>query len=109
MSILEMRVANGVKEELIPLISLKGIGRVRARRLFSRGITNPAELLAADKAELVSILGAVTTENVLQEAKRKGGVKTERDEELDDIMEKKEEVLAQTKTETKKQPTLFDF
>ena len=109
MSILEMRVANGVKEELIPLISLKGIGRVRARRLFSRGITNPAELLAADKSELVSILGAVTTENVLQEAKRKGGVKTGRDEELDDIMEKKEEVLAQTKTETKKQPTLFDF
>ena len=109
MSILEMRVANGVKEELIPLISLKGIGRVRARRLFSRGITNPAELLAADKADLVSVLGSVTTENVLKEAKRKGGVKTERDEELDEVMEKKEEVLEQTKTDTKKQPTLFDF
>ena len=109
MSILEMRVANGVKEELIPLISLKGIGRVRARRLFSRGITNPAELLAADKADLISVLGSVTTENVLKEAKRKGGVKTERDEELDEVMEKKEEVLEQTKTDTKKQPTLFDF
>ncbi|HJJ69310.1 MAG TPA: helix-hairpin-helix domain-containing protein, partial [Methanocorpusculum sp.] len=109
MSILEMRVANGVKEELIPLISLKGIGRVRARRLFSRGITNHAELLAADKADLVSVLGSVTTENVLKEAKRKGGVKTERDEELDEVMEKKEEVLEQTKTDTKKQPTLFDF
>ncbi|HJJ72432.1 MAG TPA: helix-hairpin-helix domain-containing protein, partial [Methanocorpusculum sp.] len=109
MNILEMRVANGVKEELIPLISLKGIGRVRARRLFSRGITNPTELLAADKAELVSILGAATTENVLKEAMRKGGMKKERDEELDDVVEKNEEAAEQTKTETKKQPTLFDF
>ncbi|HJJ65624.1 MAG TPA: helicase-related protein, partial [Methanocorpusculum sp.] len=109
MSVLEMRVANGVKEELIPLISLKGIGRVRARRLFARGITNPAELLAASKADLVSVLGAVTTENVIKEAMRKGGVKTERDEEFDEVMEKNEEVLEQTKTDTKKQPTLFDF
>lgn len=109
MSVLEMRVANGVKEELIPLISLKGIGRVRARRLFSRGITNPAELLAASKADLVSVLGEVTTENVIKEAMRKGCVKTERDEEWDEVMEKKEEVLEQTKTDTKKQPTLFDF
>jgi helicase len=109
MSVLEMRVANGVKEELIPLISLKGIGRVRARRLFARGITNPAELLASSKADLVSVLGAVTTENVIKEAMRKGGVKTERDEEFDEVMEKNEEVLEQTKTDTKKQPTLFDF
>jgi helicase len=109
MSVLEMRVANGVKEELIPLISLKGIGRVRARRLFARGITNPAELLASSKADLVSVLGAVTTENVIKEAMRKGGVKTERDEEFDEVMEKDEEVLEQTKTDTKKQPTLFDF
>lgn len=109
MSVLEMRVANGVKEELIPLISLKGIGRVRARRLFARGITNPAELLASSKADLVSVLGAVTTENVIKEAMRKGGVKTEHDEEFDEVMEKNEEVLEQTKTDTKKQPTLFDF
>ena len=109
MSVLEMRVANGVKEELIPLISLKGIGRVRARRLFARGITNPAELLASSKADIVSVLGAVTTENVIKEAMRKGGVKTERDEEFDEVMEKNEEVLEQTKTDTKKQPTLFDF
>jgi hypothetical protein len=36
-------------------------------------------------------------------------VKTERDEEFDEVMEKNEEVLEQTKTDTKKQPTLFDF
>jgi len=51
----------------------------------------------------------VTAENVLKEAMRKGGAKTIRDEELDEVMEKKEEVLEQTKTDTKKQPTLFDF
>ncbi|HJJ82803.1 MAG TPA: hypothetical protein O0X91_03880, partial [Methanocorpusculum sp.] len=70
---------------------------------------NPAELLASSKADLVSVLGAVTTENVIKEAMRKGGVKTERDEEFDEVMEKNEEVLEQTKTDTKKQPTLFDF
>ena len=57
----------------------------------------------------MSILGAATTENVLKEAMRKGGIKRERDEELDDVVEKNEEAAEQTKTETKKQPTLFDF
>ena len=31
---------NGVKAELLPLIRLKGIGRVRARRLFSSGYSS---------------------------------------------------------------------
>ncbi|MCH7902239.1 DEAD/DEAH box helicase [archaeon] len=32
------RLKNGIKEELVPLCELRGIGRVRARRLFNAGI-----------------------------------------------------------------------
>jgi len=98
---LELRVTHGVKEELLPLISLKGIGRVRARRLFNRGITSPKELLAADENELVSILGAVIAKNVMKEAGRKSGKKSQ-----PEIEEKEIEVKP---AEKKPQATLFDF
>jgi helicase len=40
---LALRVKYGVKEELLSLVELRGIGRVRARKLFSAGITKPSE------------------------------------------------------------------
>jgi helicase len=98
---LELRVTHGVKEELIPLISLKGIGRVRARRLFNRGITSPKDILAADENDLIAILGAVTAKNVQKEAGRKSGRKSQPE------MEEKE--IAVEPAEKKPQATLFDF
>ncbi|MFA5741782.1 MAG: hypothetical protein WC874_02770, partial [Candidatus Izemoplasmatales bacterium] len=41
---LSERIKYGVKEELLQLVQLKGIGRVRARRLFNAGITRPSEV-----------------------------------------------------------------
>jgi helicase len=38
------RAKYGVKEELLSLVQLKGVGRVRARRLFNVGITKPSEI-----------------------------------------------------------------
>jgi helicase len=38
------RVKYGVKEELLLLVELKGIGRVRARKLFNAGIRRPSEV-----------------------------------------------------------------
>ncbi|MBI4360538.1 DEAD/DEAH box helicase [Candidatus Micrarchaeota archaeon] len=35
------RIKHGVKAELLPLVSLKGVGRVRARRLWNKGIRSP--------------------------------------------------------------------
>jgi len=98
---LELRVTHGVKEELIPLISLKGIGRVRARRLFNRGITSPKDILAADEHDLIAILGAVTAKNVQKEAGRKSGRKSQPE------IEEKE--IAVEPAEKKPQATLFDF
>ena len=37
---LRTRVKYGIKEELIDLVELKGIGRIRARKLYNEGIKN---------------------------------------------------------------------
>ncbi|MDD1673625.1 MAG: ATP-dependent DNA helicase [Methanomicrobiales archaeon] len=68
----ELRVKNGIKEELLPLIRLRGIGRVRARRLYNHGITNPAVMKAAGRAQIVPILGAGITDQIF--AQLEGGV-----------------------------------
>ena len=98
---LELRLTHGVKEELLPLIALKGIGRVRARRLFDRGITSPKDLLAANENEIVSLLGVTTAKKVFEEAKRRSGKKI-----LPDLNEREEE---DEPAEKKPQATLFDF
>ncbi len=52
---LTIRVQYGVKEELLELISLRGIGRVRGRALFQRGYRTLRELQKADPNELARI------------------------------------------------------
>ncbi len=54
---LRLRVKYGVSEELLPIISLKGIGRVRARRLYERGYTSIDKLKEAKLSELMAIPG----------------------------------------------------
>ena len=54
---ISIRVQYGVKAELLPLVRLKNIGRIRARRLFNAGITNKKDILAADPPVLIRILG----------------------------------------------------
>lgn len=52
---LYVRMENGVRQELVPLVSLKGVGRVRARALFSAGITSLDALKRASPAQLALI------------------------------------------------------
>lgn len=52
-----LRVKNGVKKELLPLIRLKGIGRVRARKLYKKGIKSVSSLKKIPLKRLQSILG----------------------------------------------------
>jgi helicase len=54
---LERRVSYGVGEELLPLVSLRGVGRKRARALHAKGFRKPADLRAAAPAQLASIPG----------------------------------------------------
>ncbi len=51
------RLKYGVKEELLPLIRLKGIGRVRARKLFNNNIKDLGGVKKADIKELGRIVG----------------------------------------------------
>lgn len=44
------RVEHGIKEELISLCQVRGVGRVWARQLFDLGIETPADLRTADEA-----------------------------------------------------------
>jgi helicase len=69
----EICMKNGSRRELLPLIRLRGIGRVRARRLFNNKITNPDEILARGIDEVTKILGRVTAEQIFDQILRKKG------------------------------------
>lgn len=53
--VLRERVRFGVKEELLPLISLEGVGRVRARALYNAGYRAIEDLKRASIEELMRI------------------------------------------------------
>ena len=57
LSILSKRLESGVKEELIELTSLRGIGRVRARSLYKAGVRTIEDLKKLSINKLLSIEG----------------------------------------------------
>ncbi|TRM86679.1 DEAD/DEAH box helicase, partial [Sulfolobus sp. E3] len=66
---LNMRVKDGVKEDLLELVQVKGIGRKRARLLYNNGIRGLGDIvIEPDKVK--SLLGAKMGEKVVQEAAR---------------------------------------
>ncbi len=54
---LRIRVKNGCKEELIPLLRFKNIGRIRARKLFNNGIKNVHDVKTNSLETIAAILG----------------------------------------------------
>ena len=52
---LRLRIKHGIKSELIPLIQLEGIGRIRARALYKAGITNVTDMDKISESKLGSI------------------------------------------------------
>jgi helicase len=52
---LRNRVKHGVSKKLLPLVRLKGIGRVRAQILFNSGYTTQAKLKRADLRQLTAL------------------------------------------------------
>lgn len=53
----QTRLRAGVKEELMPLIKLKNVGRVRARKLFNNGIKDLGDVKKIDVSVIAQILG----------------------------------------------------
>ena len=62
-----IRLKNGVKEELLLLLKLKQVGRVRARKLFNNGIKDIAGVKRAELGKLMLILGKETAIKVKEQ------------------------------------------
>ncbi len=64
---LHLRVAEGVREELLELVAVKGIGRKRARLLYESGIKRPEDIvLNPDK--VVSLFGPNLGKQIVKSA-----------------------------------------
>ena len=64
------RIHYGAGQDLLALLNLKGIGRIRARKLYLSGITSIEKLRAADKMQLVRLLGPKIAEKVISQIKK---------------------------------------
>lgn len=58
---MRIRLQHGAKEELLPLLKLKGIGRIRARKLFNNRIRSLQEVKTAEASTMAALIGAKTT------------------------------------------------
>jgi len=68
---LKQRVGYGIKEELLELAQLKGIGRVRARHLYQKGYKNLNDLkyVSMDELSKVPQIGKTLARDILQQLK----------------------------------------
>lgn len=66
--LLSQRIRYGVKTELLELLAIPGVGRVRARRLYNAGYKNLASLASAEPEELLAVpgIGASTVASILE-------------------------------------------
>ncbi|MBI4173279.1 MAG: DEAD/DEAH box helicase, partial [Candidatus Aenigmarchaeota archaeon] len=61
---LRIRLRYGIREELLPLVRLKGVGRARARALFSAGLRSLADLRSVPHDSLARLVGTKTAESI---------------------------------------------
>ena len=54
---IRIRLKHGIKEELLPLIKLENVGRVRARKLFNAGIKDIGAIKKVNLTDLSQLLG----------------------------------------------------
>ncbi|MDD3974193.1 MAG: ATP-dependent DNA helicase [Methanothrix soehngenii] len=67
---LSVRLHYGAGQDLLSLLDLKGVGRVRARKLHQSGITNREKLKSTDPGEIARLLGPKIAEKVLLQLAR---------------------------------------
>ncbi len=58
------RIAYGIKEELLPLVRLRDIGRFRARKLFNAGFTSIEKLREAPEITIATLIGPSVAKSV---------------------------------------------
>lgn len=69
---LRSRIKYGIKAELVDLVRIKGIGRVRARILFKNGIKTTQDLteISTEKLSKIDKIGPVIAENIKTHLKK---------------------------------------
>lgn len=67
---LSERIHYGAGPDLLALLDLKGIGRVRARKLYQAGYTNLQKLQAADPEEIGRLIGQKIAEKVMVQLRK---------------------------------------
>jgi helicase len=72
LSMFRKRIQYGIKDELIELVQVRGIGRVRARKLFTNGITSLEDLrrIPVDKLAQVDKIGPTIADNIKSQLKK---------------------------------------
>ena len=68
----------GIREELLPLVRIRGIGRKRARMLYSKGITSASDIANTPEDTLARILGEKTARSLKQRTQEKVTFDTQR-------------------------------
>jgi helicase len=68
---LRFRMRYGAKEELLPLLRLKEIGRVRARKLFNNDIKDLGDVKKADFMKLKQLLGEAVAKSIKEQVGEK--------------------------------------
>ena len=70
---LVLRVKTGSKEELLDLVKLKGVGRVRARALYAKGYTSLSALAKVNQQTISKIpgFGAILAKSILDQVRGK--------------------------------------
>ena len=64
---MQERIHYGVREELLELVRLKGIGRVRARKLYNAGFRSVKDLQRADPVAVAEVLGPKLARALLEQ------------------------------------------
>ncbi len=67
------RLKYGIKSELLPLVTIRGIGRARARKLREAGYVTPESLVNAGKTKIGKVVGQKVAENAIEDVKSSGG------------------------------------
>ncbi|MBI4449253.1 hypothetical protein HY641_04480 [Candidatus Woesearchaeota archaeon] len=66
-----IRLKHGIKEELVPLVKFRGIGRVRARKLFANGVRNIADISRTEMITLARLVGVKTATSLKEQVGQK--------------------------------------
>lgn len=108
---MERRIKDGVKEELLLLVELPNIGRARARKLFFNGIKTIGDLKNTDPYKILNILGIKVGIGLLKHLKIDFELDSNKAQEMKDEIEDKEikKEPKKEKKEVKMQKNLFEF